>query len=98
MRIQTYASWQHRNAASPHTQAVPHATDQLTSIIDTLIAQVTYYPSFVIQITPDAQGLLLQGSQPIVQTEEQPDGMVSLRTQGSQVWITQADYHRLVLA
>ena len=47
---------------------------------------------------PAAQGLLLQGSQPIVQTEEQPDGMVSLRTDGRQVWITLADYHRLVLA
>jgi len=97
MRVQTYASWVHRHAASPHAGATPQSPDDLDGVIDTLIAQVAYYPSFVLQITPDAQGLQLQGSQRIVQTEAQRDGMVVLRTQGGQVWITQADYQRLVL-
>jgi hypothetical protein len=98
MRVQTYASWVHRHPAPPRAEATPQSPDGLTNIIDTLIAQVAYYPSFVIQITPDAQGLQIQGSQRIVETEAQHDGMVVLRTHDRQVWITQADYQRLVLA
>ena len=98
MRVQTYASWEHRHAAPLRAQAAPRTPDDLDGVIDTLIAQVPYYPSFAVQITPDAQGLLLQGSQRVVQTEEQADGMVVLRTHGGQVWIIQADYQRLMLA
>jgi hypothetical protein len=98
MRVQTYASWVHRHPAPPRAEAAPQSPDDLTGIIDTLIAQVAYYPSFVIQITPDSQGLQIQGSQPILQTETQRDGMVVLRTYDGQVWITQADYQRLVVA
>jgi hypothetical protein len=97
MRVQTYASWVHRHSAPSPAEATPQSADDLTGIIDTLIAQVAYYPSFVIQITPDSQGLQIQGSQPIVQMEAQRDGMVVLRTHDRQVWITQADYQRLVL-
>jgi hypothetical protein len=98
MRVQTYASWVHRYAALPRADAAPQSPDELDGVIDTLIAQVPYYPSFAVQITPDTQGLLLQGSQRVVHTEEQADGMVVLRTDGGQVWIIQADYQRLVLA
>jgi len=44
----------------------------------------------------DAQGLLVAGAQPVVQADEQPDGMVVLRTRGGNVWVTHATYHRLV--
>ena len=97
MRVQTYASWVHRQTTPLPAGATPQSPDDLDGVIDTLIAQVPYYPSFAVQITPDAQGLLLQGSQRVVQTEEQADGMVVLRTHGGQVWIIQADYQRLVL-
>ena len=98
MRVQTYASWVHRQTTPLPAGATPQSPNDLTGVIDTLIAQVAYYPSFVIQITPDVQGLQIQGSQPIVQTEAQRDGMVVLRTHDRQVWITQADYQRLLLA
>ena len=98
MRVQTYANWIHQHAAPPRAGAALQSPDDLAGVIDTLIAQVAYYPSFVIQITPDAEGLLLPGAQRVVQTEAQDDGMVALRTRGGQVWITQADYHQLLLA
>jgi hypothetical protein len=97
MRVQTYASWVHPYAALPRANGAPQSPDELDGIIDTLIAQVPYYPSFAVQITRDAQGLLLQGSQRVVQTEEQADGMVVLRTHGGQVWIIQADYQAQLL-
>ena len=98
MRVQTYASWEHHYAAPARADTAPQSLDQLDGVIATLVAQVPYYPSFAIQITPDAQGLLLQGSQRVVQTEEQADGMVVLRTHDGQVWIIHADYQRLLLA
>jgi hypothetical protein len=98
MRVQTYASWVHRHTAPPRAEVAPHSLDELDGVIDTLIAQVAYYPSFAVQITPDVQGLLLQGSHRVVQTEAQSDGMVALRTDAGQVWIIQADYQRLVSA
>ena len=97
MRVQTYASWEHRYATSPRAGANPQSHDELDGVIDTLIAQMPYYPSFAVQITPDAQGLLLRGSQQVVQTEEQGDGMVVLRTYSGQVLITLSDYQRLML-
>jgi hypothetical protein len=96
MRIQTYASWVHRHAAPPAAGTAAQPVDDLTGLIDALIAQVAYYPSFVVEITPDARGLLIAGAQRVVQTKEQPDGMVFLRTPGGNVWITHADYHRLL--
>jgi hypothetical protein len=98
MRIQTYASWIHCHAAAPRAEAASQSPDNLGGVIDTMIAQLAYYPSYIVQITLDAQGLKLRGSQRVVQMEEQRDGMVVLRTHGGQMWITQADYHRLVLA
>jgi hypothetical protein len=98
MRVQTYATWVHPHTAPQHVGAAPQLPDDLADFIDTLIAQVPYYPSFVIQITPDAQGLLLREGQRVIQTEALRDGMVVLRTERSQVWITQADYQRLALA
>jgi hypothetical protein len=96
MRVQTYASWEHRHATPPASGIAGQPVDDLTGIIKGLIAQIAYYPSFVVQIIPDACGLLIAGAQRVIQTEEQPDGMVVLRTQGSNVWITQADYRRLL--
>jgi hypothetical protein len=96
MRIQTYANWAHRHAAPPAAGTAAPPVDDLTGIIDDLIAQVAYYPSFVVEMTPDACGLLLAGAQRVVQTEEQPDGMVCLRTAGGKIWVTHADYHRLL--
>jgi hypothetical protein len=97
MRVQTYASWVHRHAAPLPAGAAPQSLDDLAGVIDTFIAQVAYCPSFIIQITSDAQGLLFKGAQRVVQTHEQRDGMVVLRTHTGQVWITQADYQRLAL-
>jgi hypothetical protein len=96
MRVQTYASWQHHHAIPAPSGTVPQVLDDLSSIIKDLIAQVAYYPSSVVQITPDAGGLLIAGAQRVIETEEQRDGMVALRTQESKVFITHADYHRLV--
>jgi hypothetical protein len=98
MRVQTYANWIHRPAAPLRAGATPQSPDDLAGVIDTLITQVAYCPSFIIQITSDTQGFLLGGAQRVVQTEEQRDGMVLLRTQAGQVWITQADYQRLAVA
>ena len=98
MRVQTYASWNHCHALAPRAGTASQSPDNLDGVIDTLIAQVAYYPSYIVQITLDAQGLQLRGCQRVVQTEEQRDGMVVLRTHGGQMWITQADYQRLVLA
>ena len=95
MRVQTYASWQHQQATPQAAGNISHALDGLSSIINDLIAQVTYYPSFMIHITPDAHGLLIAGAQRVIETEEQLDGMVVLRTQESKVFITHADYQRL---
>src|SRR5690242_2019165 len=98
MRVQTYASWEHRHATPAYTGAIPQSPDDLGGVIDSLIAQVMYYPSFVMQIMSDTHGLLLPGAQRVVQTEAQRDGMVILRTHSGQVWITQADDQRLLLA
>ena len=95
MRVQTYASWQHQHATPRAARTAPQPLDDLSGIINDLIAQVAYYPSAVIHITPDARGLLIAGAQRVIQTEEQPDGMVFLRTQGGNVWVTHTDYHRL---
>jgi hypothetical protein len=98
MGVQTYATWVHPHTAPQHVSAAPQSPDDLAGFIDTLIAQVPYYPSFIMQITSDAHGFLLREGQRVVQTEELCDGMVVLRTERSQVWITQADYQRLALA
>jgi hypothetical protein len=96
MRVQTYASWQHQHATPRAAGDAPQPLDDLSSIINDLIAQVAYYPSFVVHIRPDARGLLIAGAQRVIEAEEQLDGMVVLRTQESKVFITHADYHRLV--
>lgn len=95
MRVQTYASWQHQHATPQAARTAPQPLDDLSGIINDLIAQVAYYPSAVVHITPDARGLLIAGAQRVIETEEQRDGMVVLRTQESKVFITRADYHRL---
>jgi len=59
MRIQTYANWAHRHAAPPAAGTAAPPVDDLTGLIDDLIAQVAYYPSFVVEMTPDACGLLI---------------------------------------
>ena len=59
MRIQTYASWVHRHAAPPAAGTAAQPVDDLTGLIDDLIAQIAYYPSFVVEMTPDARGLLI---------------------------------------
>lgn len=88
MRIQTYAVWVH--------QPVPaQPRDELADFIGGLIAQVTYYPSYITQIIRDAQGLLLAGKQRVVEMADQGDGMVALRAEGRSVWVTRADLERL---
>ena len=96
MRVQTYAGWVHRRVAPGDAGVAAQQLDDPTGFIDTLIAQMRYYPSFRIQITSDVHGLLIKGTQRVVQTEEQPDGMVVLRTHSGDVQITHADYQRLV--
>ena len=96
MRVQTYAIWEHQPAPSPAAGTAGQPVDDLTGFIDDLIARVAYYPSFTVQISPDAHGLLVAGAQRVVQADEQPDGMVVLRTPSGNVWITHAAYHRLV--
>jgi hypothetical protein len=96
MRVQTYAIWVHRQASPRDGEPSAQPIDDLTDFIDGLIAQVPYYPSFVTQITPDSQGLLVAGKQRVVQMDEQQDGMVVLRTEGRNVWVTHADYERLL--
>jgi hypothetical protein len=96
MRVQTYAIWVHHPAPSRDAGIAGHPGDDITGFIDDLIARVAYYPSFTIQITPDADGLLVEGAQRVVQADEQPDGMVVLRTRNGNVWITHAAYHQLV--
>jgi hypothetical protein len=95
MRVQTYAIWDHRQAPPRDGDRSTQPRDELADFIDGLIAQVTYYPSYITQIIRDAQGLLLAGRQRVVQTEEQGDGMVALRTEGRNVWVTHADFERL---
>jgi hypothetical protein len=89
MRIQTYAQWSHRHIMSDDGSEV-------ADFIDGLIAQMTYYPSYITQITPDAQGFLLAGKQRVVETTEQGDGMVALHTEGRDLWVTRADFQRLL--
>jgi hypothetical protein len=96
MRVQTYALWVHPPVLPRDAEPDGQPLDDLTGFIDDLIARVTYYPSFTIQITPDAHGHLLAGAQQVVQVDEQRDGMVVLRTPGSTMWITHAAYQRLV--
>ena len=43
-----------------------------------------------------AQGLLVAGKQRVIYMDEQQDGMVALRTEGRNVWVTHADYERLL--
>jgi hypothetical protein len=95
MRVQTYAIWDHHHESPAQGQASARPLDDLSEFIDGLIAQVTYYPSYIAQISPDTQGLVIAGTQRVVQTEEQPDGMVALRTEGRNLWVTHADYQRL---
>ena len=76
--------------------AAGQPNDDITSFIDDLIARITYYPSLKVQIASDAQGRLLAGTQPVVQIDEQGDGMVVLRTPEGTIWITHAAYDRLV--
>jgi len=96
MRVQTYAIWFHRHEAPRDDHALVRPLDDLTGFIDGLIAQMTYYPSFMVQITPDCDGLWVEKTQRVVQMDEQQDGMVALRTDGRKLWITHADYHRLL--
>ena len=96
MRVQTYAIWVHRRTVPQNTRTTAHAADQVTGFIDGLIAQMTYYPSFVVQITPDADGLVVGSKQRVIAMDEQHDGMVALRTEGRDLWITHADYQRLL--
>jgi hypothetical protein len=95
MRVQTYALWVH-SQASPHDgDGSTQPRDELADFIDGLIAQVTYCPSFMIQIIRDAQGQLVAGKQRVVEMDEQGDGMVALRTESRNVWVTHADFERL---
>jgi hypothetical protein len=96
MRVQTYTPWVHRHATPRDDQAAAQPPDDLAGFIDGLIAQVTYCPSFMTQITPDTSGLLVAGTQRVIEMDEQQDGMVALRTEGRNVWVTSADYHRLL--
>lgn len=96
MRVQTYAIWVHRHESPRDDHASAQPLDDLTGFIDGLIAQLAYYPSFMVQITPDYGGLWVEETQRVVQMDEQQDGMVALRTDGRNIWITQADYHRLL--
>jgi len=96
MRIQTYALWVHRHESPRDGETSAQPQDELNDFIDGLIAQMTYCPSFITQITPDSQGLLVAGKQRVVQMDEQQDGMVALRTEGRDVWVTHADYQRLL--
>jgi hypothetical protein len=96
MLVQTYALWKHRPQRPRGTEPVGQPNDAIAGFIDDLIARVMYYPSFTVQIAPDAQGRLVAGAQPVVQVDEQRDGMVVLRTQDSALWITHAAYHQLV--
>ena len=96
MRVQTYAIWVHRHEALRGEHASTPPIDDLTGFINGLIAQMTYYPSFTIQITPDSGGLWVDETQRVLQMDEQQDGMVALRTESHKLWITRADYHRLV--
>ena len=96
MRVQTYALWVHPPVAPRNAAPAGQPLNDLTGFIDDLIARVTYYPSFTIQITPDADGHLVAGAQQVVQVDQQRDGMVVLRTPASTIWITQAVYQRLV--
>ena len=96
MRVQTYALWNHQAHLSPEAEPGVRPRDVVAGFIDDLIARVAYYPSFTVQITPDAQGRLVAGAQPIVQVDEQRDGMVALRTRKGAMWITCAAYDRLI--
>lgn len=95
MRVQTYAIWEHQLAPRQDAEIARQPVDDITGFIDDLIARVAYYPSFTLQITPDAHGLLVAGAQRVIQADEQPDGMVAIRTPDRNVWITQAAYHQL---
>jgi hypothetical protein len=96
MRVQTYALWVHRQASPRDGDTPTQPRDELANFIDGLIAQVTYYPSFITQIIRDAQGLQLAGKQRVVEMNDQSDGMVALRTEARAVWVTRADYLRLL--
>jgi hypothetical protein len=96
MLVQTYAIWVHQPPPPRDAGTAGQSVDDLTGFINDLIARVAYYPSFTVQMSLDAQGLLVAGVQQVVQADEQPDGMVVLRTRGGNVWVTRATYHRLV--
>ena len=97
MRVQTHTIWVHRR---PITSAIDAAaaqgSDDLSPFIDRMIAQMKYCPSFMVDITPDAEGLLLAGAQRITRTRKQDDGMVLLQTQRGDLWVTSADFQRLM--
>jgi hypothetical protein len=94
MRAQTYAIWIHSGPAAPTSKRAPDQAD--APFIDTLIAQLQYYPSFMTDIVYRDDGLLVNGIQRVVRITEQNDGMVVLETQESRFWVTQALYQRLV--
>jgi hypothetical protein len=96
MRVQTYAIWVHRHEAQRDDHASAQPLDDLIGFINGLIAQMTYYPSFMMQITPNSGGLWVEQTQRVLHMDEQQDGMVALRTDGRKLWITRADYHRLL--
>ncbi|HJZ47937.1 MAG TPA: hypothetical protein VKE41_12255 [Roseiflexaceae bacterium] len=96
MRVQTYTIWVHRHEPPRDNWASAQPQDDLTDFIDGMIAQMTYCPSFVTNISPDSNGLLVAGTQQVIQIDEQQDGMVALRTKGRNLWVTHAAYRRLL--
>jgi hypothetical protein len=96
MRIQTHTRLVHqRHAALPNDVAAPARHDPLAPVIGCMIEELTYSPSFRVDITPDAEGLLVGGTQRVLKLDEQADGMVAMQTQRGQLWVTYADYRRL---
>jgi hypothetical protein len=97
MRIQTHTRLvHHRLAALPNEMAAPTRPDALAPVISCMIEELAYSPSFRVDITPDADGLLVGGTQRVLQLDEQADGMVAMQTQRGQLWVTYADYRRLM--
>jgi hypothetical protein len=96
MRIQTHTRLVHHQPRRlPNEKTSTARYDDLAPFIDGMIEELAYSPSFRVEITPDADGLLVGGTQRVLQLREQADGMVALRTQRGELWVTYADYRRL---